>query len=205
MSEVAGAGRTVLFVSHNMAAIEALCPRSIQLATTVVQDGKSDEVVASYLKRYALQRARPNMTAIQEGLALESVQIGPSLIRTGDAVDLEFDFRADRPGQIHECAVLIYSIRGFRVAIIDIRECGDLPFQFEKGYFTIRARITTMPLVEGVYTVGLWFVANAFAGKLVELDDFTVVAARSSHEFTPYRAEDQGVVVLKAETSATVA
>src|SRR6266851_8446965 len=31
MSEVAGGGRTVLFVSHNMAAVEALCPRSIHL------------------------------------------------------------------------------------------------------------------------------------------------------------------------------
>src|SRR5262245_40861897 len=31
MSEVAGGGRTVLFVSHNMAAIDALCPRSLYL------------------------------------------------------------------------------------------------------------------------------------------------------------------------------
>ena len=33
MSEIAGAGRTVLFVSHNMAAIQALCPRTIYLAS----------------------------------------------------------------------------------------------------------------------------------------------------------------------------
>ena len=202
MGEVAGGGRTVLFVSHNMAAVEALCPRSIQLATTVVQDGKTDQVVASYLKRYArLRRARPHVTAIKRGLALECVRIGPSLIRTGDAVDLEFAFRAERGGQIRECAVLIYSVKGFRVAIVDVRECGGLPFQFEKGYFTIRARIAAMPLVEGGYTVGLWFVANAFAGNLLELEDFAVVATRSSNNFAPYQAEYRGVVVLKAETS----
>src|ERR1035441_10317383 len=33
MSEVARAGRTVLFVSHNMVAVEALCPRSLLLAS----------------------------------------------------------------------------------------------------------------------------------------------------------------------------
>src|SRR5690348_8402352 len=33
MSEVACGGRTILFVSHNIAAVEALCPRSIHLAS----------------------------------------------------------------------------------------------------------------------------------------------------------------------------
>ena len=33
MSEVAQEGRTVLFVSHNMASIQALCPNGIVLAT----------------------------------------------------------------------------------------------------------------------------------------------------------------------------
>jgi ABC-type polysaccharide/polyol phosphate transport system ATPase subunit len=199
MSEVAGGGRTVLFVSHNMAAIEALCRRSIHLATTILQDGETNEVVASYLdRRY---RTRRNMTAIQKGLVLERVQIDPSAIRTGDAADLEFAFRAERGGQIRECGVLIYSVKGFRVALVDIRECGGLPFKFEVGYFAIRARIPAIPLVEGDYTVGLWLVANEFRGNLLELEDFVVAANQSSGNFTPYEAEHRGVIVLKAETS----
>jgi hypothetical protein len=168
-----------------------------------MQDGETVEVVASYLdQRYArLHRARPYTTAIQEGLALESVRIGPSVIRTGDAVNLEFAFRAERGGQIRECAVLIYSIKGFRVAVVDVRECGGLPFQFEIGYFAIRARIAAMPVIEGGYTVGLWLVANEFAGNLLELEDFAVVATRSSNDFAPYPIEHRGVIVLKAETS----
>jgi lipopolysaccharide transport system ATP-binding protein len=203
MSEVASGGRTVLFVSHNMAAIEALCPRSIHLATTVVQDGKTNEVVASYLDQRSARshRTRAYSTAIQEGLALESVRIGPSVIRTGDAVDLEFAFQAERGGEIRECGVLIYSVKGFRVALVDVRECRGLPFQFETGYFAIRARIAAIPVVEGAYTVGLWLVANKFAGNLLELEDFAVVATRSSNDFVPYHAENRGVIVLKSETS----
>ena len=203
MSEVAGGGRTILFVTHNMAAVEVLCPRTIHLATSIVQDGQTDRVVASYLHhRQARSRhAQPYMTAIQEGLALESVKICPSVIQTGHAVDLEFTFHAERGGQIRECAVLIYSVKGFRVALVDLRACGGLPFEFGTGHFVIYARIAALPVVEGDYTVGLWLVANAFTGNLLELENFAVAAAQSSNDFVPYQAEHRGIIVLKAETS----
>ncbi len=52
MGQVAGEGRTVLFVSHNMGAIQALCSRSILLADgRIVEDGPSNQVVQSYLNR----------------------------------------------------------------------------------------------------------------------------------------------------------
>ena len=50
MGDVAKRGRTVLFVSHNMAAISRLCKRSILLSHgCILQDGATDEVVAQYL------------------------------------------------------------------------------------------------------------------------------------------------------------
>ncbi len=50
MGEVAGAGRTVLFVSHNMAAIRALCEASILLqAGTLVSRGSTSAVLESYM------------------------------------------------------------------------------------------------------------------------------------------------------------
>jgi lipopolysaccharide transport system ATP-binding protein len=50
MGDVARSGRTVLFVSHNMAAIEALCPRTILLEHgRVIADGPSAEVIQKYM------------------------------------------------------------------------------------------------------------------------------------------------------------
>lgn len=50
MEHVAGHGRTVLFVSHNMGAVEGLCPRAIWLNKGRIQaDGPSGEVVRKYL------------------------------------------------------------------------------------------------------------------------------------------------------------
>jgi len=51
MEEVSRAGRTVLFVSHNMPAVRSLCSRAVQLVGgKLVRDGNSHEVVDAYLR-----------------------------------------------------------------------------------------------------------------------------------------------------------
>ncbi|HJZ53580.1 MAG TPA: ABC transporter ATP-binding protein [Gemmataceae bacterium] len=50
MGEVSRHGRTVLFVSHNMTAVKALCTRAVLIAGgTVAADGDVDDVVNDYL------------------------------------------------------------------------------------------------------------------------------------------------------------
>ena len=52
MREVGRSGRTVLFVSHNMPAVESLCTRAILLdGGQVVGDGPVSELVAEYRRR----------------------------------------------------------------------------------------------------------------------------------------------------------
>jgi len=59
MSEVSRGGRTVLFVTHNMAAIENLCQRGVVLEQgSLVFDGPSKDAVQSYLN--SLSGARGN-------------------------------------------------------------------------------------------------------------------------------------------------
>ena len=50
MQDVGKGGRTVLFVSHNLAAVTRICPRAIMLdAGGVARDGPASEVVGAYL------------------------------------------------------------------------------------------------------------------------------------------------------------
>jgi homopolymeric O-antigen transport system ATP-binding protein len=54
MHELRGGGRTVLFVSHNMAAVENLCSRGIWLAQGKVQlDGPATKVIEAYMTSFA--------------------------------------------------------------------------------------------------------------------------------------------------------
>lgn len=52
MEDVAGEGRTVLFVSHNMAAVQNLCQRALLLDHgTLVNSGETSDIIAQYLSR----------------------------------------------------------------------------------------------------------------------------------------------------------
>jgi len=63
MSDVAKAGRTILFVSHNMAAIESLCSRVILIEDgRLVVDDEPDVGVSAYLQRARLANAAEDVT-----------------------------------------------------------------------------------------------------------------------------------------------
>ncbi len=58
MNAVAGGGRTVFFVSHNLDAVRALCPRTILLNHGRMQkDGRTADVIDLYLKEENLTAA----------------------------------------------------------------------------------------------------------------------------------------------------
>lgn len=58
MSDASSAGRTVLFVSHRMDHITALCPRSVVLNTgRLVFDGATDQALTHYYKLFQNDRA----------------------------------------------------------------------------------------------------------------------------------------------------
>jgi homopolymeric O-antigen transport system ATP-binding protein len=88
MESVVREGRTVLFVSHNMAAVKALCSRAILLrAGRVVCDGKVDDVVETYLQS---GRAAAENTIVPDDAARSGT--GEARIRRVSLVD-----RGDRP------------------------------------------------------------------------------------------------------------
>ncbi|HEX6788613.1 MAG TPA: ABC transporter ATP-binding protein [Gaiellaceae bacterium] len=58
MNEVAGEGKTVIFVSHNLAIIQALCRRAVLLNRgEVVADGPVGDVIDQYLRAFEISAA----------------------------------------------------------------------------------------------------------------------------------------------------
>jgi len=68
MRELGGGGRTIIFVSHNMAAIENLCKRTIWIANgQVKQDGDTREVIRAYLNSFdATDKQTADLAAVRE-------------------------------------------------------------------------------------------------------------------------------------------
>jgi lipopolysaccharide transport system ATP-binding protein len=71
MSDVTQSGRTVLFVSHNMGAVNRLCTRTLWLDQgKLVMDGPTDQVIAQYLTSKAGARGAVEW---QHGIANDGV------------------------------------------------------------------------------------------------------------------------------------
>src|SRR5690348_4823188 len=59
MGEVSRSGRTILFVSHNMAAVENLCSRGVVLHQGMLQfDGKPKDAIQHYLNTLSSQAGK---------------------------------------------------------------------------------------------------------------------------------------------------
>lgn len=102
MREVAGRGRTILFVSHNMVAVQSLCTRALWLEKgAVLKDGPVEEVVKDYLGTYSAQLEsrtwEPAEAPGTEEARLRSIKVasdhpqGDFTIGTGVRVELELE------------------------------------------------------------------------------------------------------------------
>ncbi|MBF4984402.1 ABC transporter ATP-binding protein [Nonlabens mediterrranea] len=80
-------GRTVLFVSHNMAAVESLCSRAILLENgQFVDEGETIGIVERYLKTETSSNSEFSYESIEEAIGNESVKI-----LTAGVVNIELD------------------------------------------------------------------------------------------------------------------
>ena len=105
MGDVAHQGRTVLFVSHNMAAMRALCPRSLYLRKgKVAFDGPTERAVAMYLAEATGSGDAKTWSYRKRGakLSVESAELlvngEPSqAVQAGDACTIRIRYRTSDP------------------------------------------------------------------------------------------------------------
>ncbi len=192
-------GRTVLFVSHNMAAVQALCGRIIHMSGgRVVGDGSPEAQIAAYLGEIKKPRAD---TAVPLGKNIECrrLEFTPNPVVNGQPLEFTLELSAKQRTQIVDLAILIYSGFGQRVAILDLRtSTGQFPI--EPGQpFRCTGRIKSFPIVEGDYRVGLYMTCSEEGGDYHDLASLTVGAATKEGELAPYAAHYRGLVELDCE------
>jgi lipopolysaccharide transport system ATP-binding protein len=110
MGDAARHGRTVLFVSHNMTAVQALCGRAIWLdGGRLVAEGPTDDVVARYLGSSAAAHAEqfwpdPATAPGNDEVRLRRARLAPASpvppdqLSIDDPFDVEIEFWNRRPG-----------------------------------------------------------------------------------------------------------
>jgi ABC-2 type transport system ATP-binding protein/lipopolysaccharide transport system ATP-binding protein len=175
MAEVERAGRTVLFVSHNLDAITRLCPTTVWLDGGEVQRiGRTADVIEEYLAVGLLPQSRRVFTDRHDDVvALRSVSVldqsgrPAGLIGRGEpfTIDVRFAVRDYVPGL--DVTVLIQTPTGVRV----LDEAWSDSAPAERGAAgEYRALLTVPPLLAvGDYLLGVW-IGSAYETLVWESD-----------------------------------
>ena len=169
MMEVASEGRPVLFVSHNLNAIQRMCPRSILLeGGRVVADGNTAEVLQRYLVQapeapapgqwldtMGLQRSGTREVLIEAAqYRSDSEKLGWQPYPDGP-LELRLALVSDRQRTIGSLGVSITDEDGTLLVGADTISLGVVT-PLERGRNVLGLRIESLHLTPGVYHVALW-------------------------------------------------
>jgi lipopolysaccharide transport system ATP-binding protein len=206
MSEVAQGGRTVLFVSHNIAAVQSLCGHAIFLDCGHLRGfGNVELIVHNYLTSITSDDRHGNDFEIPLGsaLALKRFEFAPPTPNAGDAVSFYIEISRKQPTQIKNLAVLIFSRYGTRVAILDLRKNCVLNVSLSSAPFVLEGQIRSLPLVEGDYRVGLYVETESYQHDFLDLKCFSVATRPSPTGFVPYHPAYRGFLELEFSAQMT--
>jgi lipopolysaccharide transport system ATP-binding protein len=167
MNDIAKGGRTVLFVSHNLAAVSQLCQRTIWLnAGQIVTIGQSDDVIAAYISE--LQKSgRSSATWDREGTGrvrfktislLDARGDETDKIGMGDRVTLELKGENGQPSLNFSLWLGVFTSTG--VGVLFAFDQDRLFSTTATGEFCIRVTFDRVDLMPGNYSfnirMGTW-------------------------------------------------
>jgi lipopolysaccharide transport system ATP-binding protein len=174
MDDVASRGRTVLFVSHNMAAVSSLCTRAILLRDgQLVEEGAPSKIIESYIGTdrptdgdVLLPEPAEPWTSRLKGVRLldRRGQVATS-VGVGEACAIEIDCEVREPLANPSVGVVIQDRIGQNLIRLTMREThGEAPAMREGGRITLE--IPSLPLLPGSYYLQIGLVSS---GRLVDL------------------------------------
>ncbi len=162
MGDVAGEGRTVLFVSHNMGSVQNLCPRAVHMRQgKIVSIDETGKVISEYLS----SARTPNVfyTNEEERLGTQRVRIvnfsmEPTHPSTGRNVRfiLELAVAESEPQPIKaDYSISFLTEQGVRIFQLHSGHVAN-DLLLKPGISRISAEPDYLPLAPGRYYVNLW-------------------------------------------------
>jgi homopolymeric O-antigen transport system ATP-binding protein len=187
MGDVASHGRTIIFVSHNMQAVQSLCKTAIYLKAGHLQDaGDTNKVINNYLSREiknCLKRKWNNdshapgndQVKILEAEIMPYLSISSDIIDVNTPLDIKFTFYNNIHNQKINLSLVLYSMTGNCIFNV-----GTKSLPLSKGIHTSTLKIPGKILNDDIYTVSLYFVKDT-ATVLFDISDILTFEVVDEH------------------------
>lgn len=164
-------GRTVLFVSHNMASIQTLCKRAIILRNGAQwKEGDVADMINSYLlidpvdsvNHYKRQIQPKNKEAWIKEAYISTNNIQTNMLLSGQDSEFIIKYGSNKPGLTASFYIGLYNAYGEKLFHLGTQYSNNETF-LTKGTGVIRCIINKLPLIAGQYTANLSLVINGEA------------------------------------------
>src|ERR1700726_4042794 len=174
MSEVSRSGRTVLFVSHNMSTVSALCDRTIVLREgAVVFDGATEEGIRIYtLESQAVAESKVDLAnrtverygerryaCLQTLELLNSDGMPSTTLQMGEKAVFRLVIDVLRPSDNFEIGIVIGNFQGVAVHYL-VSAWEGLHSIPEKGLHSVEVELPSINVFPGDYQVHVWIAIN---------------------------------------------
>ena len=173
LEDLRSGGRTVLFVSHNMAAIENLCSRAIWIDDGKVKlDGPAKDVIAEYMASFSdTPQAAADLRHVSRRhgsgeiryTAIEFLSLArhqKPVIRSGDGLVMRFHFHADSPIAFPTLRLRLYTELGTLVTETGTWHHGIAIPVLAAGAGCIDLEIESLNLAPARYDLSLWILGG---------------------------------------------
>jgi lipopolysaccharide transport system ATP-binding protein len=179
MGEVAKDGRTIIFVSHNMAAVEGLCTAAHMISEgRIVQSGSTTEVIAHYLSSFSRLSGVPleertdrkgdgklKFTDIQ---FLSETGVPASVVQAGQDVEFSVAYRGTGENLRNvEMSIDIFAQSGQCMITLNNEMLG-VDFEAAPAVGRFRCRVERFPLSPGQYYITLFCRVNGSIADWVQ-------------------------------------
>jgi lipopolysaccharide transport system ATP-binding protein len=169
MQDISKEGRTVLFVSHNMAAVRSLCSKGLLINNGKLEySGGIDEALLKYSTVF--NSSNDDLLNIKKREGIGEIKlskfsilssISDDLLKAGDKTYIDFHYSADiiDPNAIYEFRIGVWNSLGTPMFMLS-------NFYIEKNIYlkektgVIRFVVKALPLHKGKYTVNLLILKN---------------------------------------------
>lgn len=200
MKDVAGEGRTVIFVSHNMAAVKTLCTKGLVLVKGVPKfSGTAEDAVAYYFSGEG--KARQHLITFDSIFVKDVFNLTSMSIKNAGK---DLDEPLEENQEIEICtSFVMYSKQPERYAITFhlYNELGEAMFSFSSSETSFREGINqlicTIPanfFQAGEFTLSLFFVEDKKAAIFIEREIMVFTIVDSPREIGVYMGKEPGYI-----------
>ena len=173
MGDVASKGKTILFVSHNMSAIQRLCAKSLLLERgRLIAYGKTIDIVGTYLDSGTYEASpacwidvshvsrtgtgEARFQAVHYSSLNEAIRFYPY---TNGPLEFLLVTKSDSQKAVKSLAVTLYDQHGNKLVNAEIASLSRI-VTLREGHNVLGLRISKLYLKPGVYVVGLYLASN---------------------------------------------